>query len=103
VEYAIDKPLSPKQATALINAIPQYADRTIQLTDHCQKRMLERGFTLNDLLMLLSNGVVKSSPERDETHGHYKYKVEGPTVDEDEAVAITVILGPRSVRVLSIY
>ena len=24
-------------------------------------------------------------------------------VDEDEAVAITVILGPRSVRVLSIY
>ena len=53
--------------------------------------------------MLLANGVVSSFPEQDETHGHYKYKVKGPTVDEDEAVAITVILGPRSVRILSIY
>jgi hypothetical protein len=103
VEYSIDKPLSPEQATALINAIPQYANRTIQITSHCRERMLERNFTFNDLLMLLTNGVVRSFPEKDETHGHYKYKVEGPTVDEDEAIAITVILGPRSVRILSIY
>ena len=72
-------------------------------TSHCQKRLLERGFTIHDLLMLLSNGTVKSPPEYDETHGHYKYKVEGPMLDEDDAVAVTLILGSRSVRIISIF
>ena len=97
------EPLTPEKATELVNALPQYADCSIDLTSHCQERMLERNFAIQDILMLLSNGSIKSSPEYDETYGHYKYKLEGPVLDEEGALAIIVILGPRSVRIVSIF
>lgn len=103
MEYFLKEPLTPEKATELINEIANYSDCTIDLTDHCSKRMQERGFFFRDLIILLSNGAVRTPAEYDERHEHYKYKVEGPTLDDDTAFAITVILGPRSLRIVSIF
>ena len=103
MEYSLNKPLTPDKATELINKIITYADCTVDITDHCQEKMLERNFDFQDLLLVLSNGKVKSPAEYDKKHGHYKYKVEGPTLDDDNVVVMAVILGSRILRIITIY
>lgn len=103
MEYSTNGPLTPEKATELINEIAKYADCTIDLTYHCQEKMLERGFDFQDLILILSNGKVKSPAEYDKKRGHYKYTVEGPTLDGGEAAVITVISGHRTLRIVSVY
>jgi len=75
----------------------------IQTTEHCRQRMSERGFGFQDLLSVLLNGGVKSQPEYDLKHDHYKYRVDGSTIDGDSSVAITVIVSMRSVLVVTVF
>lgn len=103
MEYFLNEPLAPDKATELINKITTYADCTIDLTNHCQKKMLEKSFDFQDLLLVLSNGKVNSLPEYDKNHKHYKYKVQGSTLDGDDAVIIIVILDSRTLRAVTIY
>ena len=65
--------------------------------------MTERGFHFQDLLSVLLNGEIKEQPEYDEKHAHFKYKVDGATIDGDSAIAITVILSFRSLLVVTIF
>jgi len=103
VEYSISEPIAPEKATELINKITTYADCIVDLTSHCQEKMLERGFDFQDILLILSNGTVNSPSEYDKNHNHYKYKVEGSTLDGDDAVIVTIILDSRTLRVVTIY
>lgn len=103
MEYYLKEPLTPDKATELINKITTYADCTVDLTDHCRKKMLERNFDFQDLLLVLSNGKVKAPAEYEEKHGNYKYRVEGSTLDDDDTTLVTVILGPRILRVITVY
>jgi len=68
VEYSLNQPLPPDKATELINEITTYADFTLDLTDHCQEKFLERSFDFQDLLLVLSNGKVRSPAEYDEKY-----------------------------------
>ncbi len=52
---------------------------------------------------MLSNGEITDQPEYDENHDQYKYRVQGTTIDGDSAVAVTVILGFRSLLVVTIF
>ena len=65
--------------------------------------MAECGIDFQDLLLILSNGTVDDSPELDPRNGDYKYKVRGPTIDDDPATAGTVILGRRSIMLITVY
>ena len=103
MEYSISEPLAPEKATELINKITTYADCVVDLTGHCREKMLERGFDFQDILLILSNGTVNSPPEYDKNHKQYKYKVEGSTLDGDDAVIVTIILDSRTLRVVTIY
>ena len=103
MEYSISEPLAPEKATEVINEITTYADCIVDLTSHCQEKMLERGFDFQDILLILSNGTVNSLSEYDNNHKHYKYKVEGSTLDGDDAVIVTIILDSRTLRVVTIY
>jgi hypothetical protein len=103
VEYSLNRPLTPDKATKLINKIITYAECTVDITGHCREKMRETHFDFQDLLLVLSNGKVKSPAEYDKKHGHYKYKVEGPTLDDNNVVVIAVILGSRILRIITIY
>jgi len=103
MEYLISEPLAPEKATKVINEITTFADCIVDLNSHCQEKMLERGFDFQDILLMLSNGTVNSPSEYDKNHNHYKYKVEGSTLDGDDAVIVSIILDSRTIRVVTIY
>jgi len=103
MEYLISEPLAPEKATKVINEITTFADCIVDLTSHCQEKMLERGFDFQDILLMLSNGTVNSPSEYDKNLNHYKYKVEGSTLDGDDAVIVSIILDSRTIRVVTIY
>ena len=54
MEYDFSQPLTPQEATKVINDIAQLADGDIRLTDYSRKRMSLRHFDIQDLLLLLS-------------------------------------------------
>jgi len=39
----------------------------------------------------------------DKNYNHYKYQVEGSTLDGDDAIIVTIILDSRTLRVVTIY
>lgn len=97
----MSEPFSPLEALQLIREIVNFGD--VQTTGHCRKRMVERGFDFQDLLSVLLNGEIKSPPEYDPKYDQYRYRVEGSSIDGDTAVAITVIVGIRSLLVVTIF
>ncbi len=58
---------------------------------------------MSDILLVLSNGTVTVPPLYDEVFGNYKYRVSRPTLDEDLATAVVVILTEDTVLVLTIF
>ena len=44
-----------------------------------------------------------ADPVYDEEHEAYEYRVEGTTIDDDSAVAITVFVDRRSILALTIF
>ena len=95
------EPLSSKDATNRIRQIVRFGE--VQTTAHCRLRMRERRFDFQDLVSLLLNGEVLDQPEYDERHDHYRYRVQGTTIDGDSAIAVTVIVSFRSVLVVTIF
>ena len=70
---------------------------------HCRNDHPERNYSLVDVEYILRNGVVTKEPEYDPRHQNWKYRVEGKTIDDDEAVAITVIISHRELNVITVY
>lgn len=97
----MDEPLAPEEAIQIVRSIAKLG--TIELSGHCRERMRSKNFDYHDLMLVLSNGEIKEPPEYDEEHDHYKYKVTGPTIDCDNATAVTVILDHRSILVITIF
>jgi len=97
----LDEPFSLSKAIKCIREIANFGD--VRTTAHCRKRMVERGFSFQDLLSILLNGEIRREPEYDPNHDQYKYRVDGNTIDGDEAVAITVIVSVHAVLVVSIF
>lgn len=99
-DYLKSEPLDPGSATDLIRGIQRDG---IGLSKHARIRMKERGFTLSELLLVLSNGTVTEPPVFDEVFENYKYRISGPTLDDDIATAIVVILTKSSILVLTVF
>ncbi len=96
-----NEPLDPTDATQFIRDTIRFGE--VDLTPHAIKQMKARDFDLNDLLLVLSNGEVTEAPEYDEEHQNFKYRVTGPTLDEDLATAIVVLLDHRTVCIITIF
>ena len=99
--YSFNNQDDPADVLAKIREIVR--NGTIKLTSHCRARMLERSIDFQDLLLILSNGEIKEPPEFSPEHRHWKWKIAGPTLDGDEATAITVVLTGRAVLVITVY
>ena len=100
-DYHLSELFSSSEAIRHIREIVSLGE--VKTTGHCRKRMAERELGFQDLLSLLLNGEVRSQPEYDPEHDHYKYRVEGHTIDGDSAIAITVIVTTRSLLVVTIF
>ncbi len=92
--------LSPQKAQQKIREIAKLG--WITPRSHCQERMKERGFDMQDLEYLLSNCMVTEAPEYDKKHDDWKYKATGYAIDGDKATVVTVIVGHREVACITI-
>jgi hypothetical protein len=93
--------LDPTSATQFIRDTVKFGE--VDLSPHAIKQMKSRNFDLNDLLLVLSNGEVTEAPQYDEEHHNFKYRITGPTLDDDLATAIVVLLDHRTVYVVTIF
>ena len=81
--------LSPDEAKRIILLILE--EGYVERTDHCIKRMKERGITMPQLAHALKTGQVGATEWNDE-HDNWKYEVEGVDTEGDTLTAITVII-----------
>jgi hypothetical protein len=93
-------PLSPGEAGPEINGIAKLG--FITPSRHLTDRMRERGYDSQDLDQILSFGKVKKPPEYDKEHGHWKYKVEGNTIDGEKATVVVAILSHNEILGITI-
>jgi len=92
--------LSPQKAQQKIREIAKLG--WITPRPHCQIRMEERGFDIQDLEYLLSKCIVTKPPEYDKKHNGWKYKATGYAIDGDKAAVITVIVSHRELACITI-
>lgn len=84
-----------------INKIAQKSENIIYTT-HARERLKERGFIEKDVRDILTNGIIRKLPIKDEK-GCLRYKVEEINFrGNKDAVVITVICDPNLV-VLTVY
>ena len=72
-------PLTPQQATELLNSLGQNDLATVYFTKHALERVEERGITILDARHVIAYGTVLTPPQTS-TRKHdnlYKYKIEG--------------------------
>lgn len=93
--------LDPQTATQFIRDAVKFGE--IDVSSHALHRMDGRDLDFNDLLLLLSNGKVTETPEYDEKHDNFKYRITGPTLDDDLATAIVALSDHRMVYVITIF
>jgi hypothetical protein len=89
--------LSPADAYAAIQRLLNEHD-AIGRTAHAQERMLDRGFTVDDVRNVLRKGKVSPDVEWDERFENWKYTVRGLDC-EGEELSIVIALQPAFARI----
>lgn len=97
------RPLSPPEAQRLVLLILD--EGFVEPTYHCRyDSMRERNVTMPQLVHTLRTGRVHRSPEWDNAHEAWKYRVEGVDTDGDELTAVTVILERElTLRIITVF
>jgi hypothetical protein len=77
----------------------------VTYTAHCRDvRMPERNVTTQDVLCVLDPDNVSDYAEWSDEHSHWKYKVEGSDLDDDDLTAVFFIIeSPLTARVITVF
>ena len=81
--------LSPTEAKRKIHLI--FVEGIVDISNHCRRRMRERGVDDLDVAHVLREGRIIREAEWDSEHEDWKYRIEGVDIEGDELTAITVI------------
>jgi hypothetical protein len=79
------QPLTNDQAKADLNFCIDYG--TVILTKHFRDELAHDALSMDDVLMVCRSGAIRTAPEKDIRTGHWKYRIEGLTIDR-RSVAI---------------
>lgn len=91
------EPWRPADATIAIREIARHEKFKFTITGHARDRMLERDLYSGDLLYVLKNGFVYSSPEATTQKELWKYAIETGTPNSGNRV-VRVVLVPDASR-----
>ena len=94
----MEKPtkLGPAEAYAAIQALLDEHD-TIGRTQHAKDQMASRGFTMDDVRLVLRKGSVSSEAEWDDKFKNWKYVVHGTDCEGDK-LSLVIALQPAFAR-----
>lgn len=99
--YLLHDPFDLESVAELIREVAKFG--TVSLTKHCRQKMAVRNITFPDLMSVLQTGEIEEPPERGCGPSQFKYKVKGSTIDEDTAVAITLIIDHKSLLIVTVF
>ena len=74
----------------------------VHLSDHAEERMLERGFSMRDVLNILEHGSI-TDKEYSEDAKNWKYKIKGQGIDGGEGAAVTAIISSSTQVVITVF
>ena len=89
--------LGPTEAYEAIQALLDETD-TIGRTNHARDKMIERGFTMDDVRNVLRKGTVSADAEWDDTFKNWKYTVYGRDCEGDN-LRLVIALVPAQARI----
>lgn len=92
--------ISDKEALDLICEIKLRG--FVHLSNHAEERMLDRGFTMRDVLNILEYGTI-ASKEYNENAKNWKYTIKGQDIDGEEGVAVTAIISSSTQVVITVF
>lgn len=67
--------IDKRKATGIINKLAEDGNN-VKYSVHAKERLVERGFTYNDMLTILRDGVVREEPQYDEDKQSWTYSVD---------------------------
>jgi len=70
------QPQSKRDAQEIIHQLAEKDSGNIYYTRHVKEQMLERGFTYNDILTILREGVIKIEPRYNEKKRLWAYRLD---------------------------
>lgn len=74
----------------------------VHLSNHAEKRMLERGFSMRDILNILEYGKIVDK-EYNEQAKNWKYTIKGQGIDGEEGAAVTAIINSSTQVVITVF
>jgi len=74
----------------------------VHLSNHAEERMLERGFSMRDVLYILEHGAIVGK-EYNENAQNWKYTVEGHGTDGEKGAAVTAIISSSTQVVITVF
>ncbi len=89
-----DKSQDLSYITGIINTMARSDDLDLCYTEHCVKRMQERGITTSDILFVLKTGIVQAYQGRAKPLSHkiYKYLVIGQHLTKNRDLGLVILV-----------
>lgn len=92
--------LEPEQALELIRHIIN--DGEVIYSSHARERMIERNFTISDILLILQKGKL-AEKQYEENKKNWKYTIQGADIDGDEGTIVTAIISNRKQLIVTVF
>jgi hypothetical protein len=100
MQVPFDRPLAPREATALIRA-RSANNPDLWLTKHAKEQMAERDLLVGDILHVLRNGFVLEEGTPATQEGFFRYAMECTTPNSDGRT-VRVIVIPSTANAVKI-
>ena len=91
--------ISAAEAKSIIHEIVN--NGTLILSHHAKERMVERGYTLHDVIHILLHGEIIRK-EYKETTQNWAYRVQGCDLESDEGTVVVAIIQRMSAIVITV-
>ncbi len=95
-----DAPLARSAAKHRLNGCLD--EGTAIYTKHFREELVNDGFSMEDILFVCRSGTILMEPEQDTKSGHWKYRIEGKTLDMRGA-AIVFTLRPQQAVLITVF
>jgi len=99
MKFDQSKEIPNGQALAIIREIVE--DGVLILSHHAKQRMLERGYSLHDVIHILLHGQIVSKEYKEITK-NWSYKIQGNDLENDEGTVVLAIIKRMSAVVITV-
>lgn len=95
-----EEPLSKDHAKAKLNRC--FEEGAVIYSQHFRDELANDDLTRVDVLMICRSGAIVAAPEKDIKTGHWKYRIEGTTIDRHR-IALVFAFRAQSAVLITVF